>query len=160
MLKKILAGLLFFAVHMTMCIAQERTLTIIKPDAVKGNHVGGIVDYFEKGGLKVVSIKMQHLTKAQAQQFYKAHKEKPFFEDLVNYMSSGPIVPIVLEGDNAVTKSREIIGSTNPKEAAQGTIRAAFGLSKTENAVHGSDSADSAKEEISFFFKPQELFPR
>lgn len=158
MIKKLLIGVLLFACQFIAVEAQERTLAIVKPDAVKANHIGGVIDLFEKGGLQVVAIKMQHMTRSQAQQFYAAHKEKPFYEDLVNYMSSGPIVTLVLEGNDAVTKGREIIGSTDPKNAAPGTIRAMFGQTKTYNAVHGSDSADNAKTEIAFFFKPQDLF--
>jgi len=138
----------------------ERTLAIVKPDAVAANHIGDIIARFEKGGLKVVALKMTHLTQSQAQQFYAVHKEKPFYPALVTFMSSGPVVTLVLEGNNAVAKNREVIGATDPKKAAPGTIRADFAKSVTENAVHGSDSVDNAKTEISFFFKPQEIFSK
>ena len=141
-------------------MAIERTFSIIKPDAVAKNVIGEIVSRFEKNGLRVVASKMLQLSKEQAEGFYAVHKERPFFNDLVKFMISGPIVAQVLEGENAVLKNRELMGATNPKEAAPGTIRADFAQSIDENAVHGSDAADSAKEEIAFFFSADELCDR
>lgn len=136
----------------------ERTLSIIKPNAVLDNHVGEIIARFEKNGLRVVGIKKLQLSQSQAEAFYAVHKERPFFRDLVNFMSSAPVVIIALEGPNAVAKNREIMGATDPKKAAKGTIRADFAKSVTENAVHGSDSAENAQNEIAFFFHEDELF--
>lgn len=136
----------------------EYTLSLIKPDAVAANHIGEIIARFEKNGLKIAGLKMVYLTKDQAAKFYDVHKDRPFFPDLVTFMSSGPIVAIVLEGDNSVAKNRELMGATDPKKADKGTIRADFAESVTKNAVHGSDSRDNAKKEISFFFKPDEIF--
>ncbi|PIQ43964.1 MAG: nucleoside-diphosphate kinase [Gammaproteobacteria bacterium CG11_big_fil_rev_8_21_14_0_20_46_22] len=141
-------------------MATERTLSIIKPDAVAKNVIGEIIARFEKGGLKVVAAKMMHLSREQAEGFYAVHKERPFFNDLVDFMISGPVVVQVLEGDNAIMKNREIMGATNPAEAAEGTIRRNFADSIGENAVHGSDAADTAKEEIAFFFAADELCAR
>lgn len=138
-------------------VRKERTLSIVKPDAVKANHIGDIIARFEKNGLRIVGIKMLHLSKPQAQEFYAVHKERPFYPDLVAYMSSGPVVALILEGENAVAKNRELMGPTDPKKAAAGTLRADFGTSVQQNAVHGSDSADNAKAEIIFFFKPDEI---
>lgn len=138
----------------------EQTLSIIKPDATKENHIGEIVARFEQNGLKVVAIKMLHLDKRTAGEFYAVHKDRPFYPGLVEFMSSGPLVVMVLEGDNAVAKNREIMGATNPKDAAGGTIRKDFARSITENAVHGSDSKENAKTEIIYFFKPAEIFSR
>lgn len=138
----------------------ERTLSIIKPDAVSKNHIGDIIARFEKAGLRIVAAKMLHLSRQQAEQFYAVHKERPFFKDLVNFMITGPVVVMVLEGENAITKNRDIMGATDPKKATPGTIRADFASSIDENAVHGSDSSDNAKTEISFFFKTQELCSR
>lgn len=135
----------------------ERTLSIIKPDAVAKNHVGDIISRLEKGGLRVVAAKMLRLSKQQAEQFYAIHKERPFFGALVGFMCSGPVLVQVLEGENAVLRNREIMGATNPKDAASGTIRADFAESIDHNAVHGSDSLDNAKTEVSFFFKPEEI---
>lgn len=135
----------------------ERTLSIIKPDAVAKNHIGAIIALFEKNHLRVAAAKMLKLTKAQAEAFYAVHKERPFFSALVNFMSSGPVLVQVLEGENAVAKNREIMGATNPKEAAKGTIRAEFAESIDHNAVHGSDSPENAKLEIAFFFQPEEI---
>jgi nucleoside-diphosphate kinase len=136
----------------------ERTLSIIKPDAVAKNVVGQIISRFEKGGLRVAAAKMLHLSKSQAEQFYIIHKDRPFFPALVGFMSSGPVLVQVLEGDNAIALNRQIMGATNPKDAAPGTIRADFADSIDHNAVHGSDAADTAKHEVSFFFKPEEIF--
>ena len=137
---------------------QEQTLSIIKPDAVAKNKIGEIIARFEKNGLHVVALKMTLLSIEQAQSFYAVHKERPFFKDLTEFMSSGPVVAMVLEGSNAVTKYRQLIGDTDPAKAAPGTIRADFAESKQRNAVHGSDSIENAKTEIAFFFKPSEIF--
>ncbi len=141
-------------------MAIERTFSIIKPDAVAKNVIGEIVSRFEKNGLRIVASKMLHLSQEQAEGFYAVHKERPFFNDLVKFMISGPIVAQVLEGENAVLKNRELMGATNPKDAAPGTIRADFADSIDENAVHGSDAAETAKEEIAFFFSADELHAR
>ena len=131
----------------------EKTLSIIKPDAVERNLIGQIVSIFEKNSLIIHSIKKIILSKKIAEDFYFVHKEKPFFNDLCTYMSSGPVVVMVLEGDNAVVKNREIMGATNPKDSAKGTIRNLYGISLDKNSVHGSDSKENAKIEIDFFFK-------
>ena len=131
----------------------EKTLSIIKPDAVERNLIGQIVSIFEKNSLTIHSIKKIELSKKMAEEFYFVHKERPFFNDLCTYMSSGPVVVMVLEGDNAVLKNREIMGATNPKDAAKGTIRNLCGISLDKNSVHGSDSKENAKIEIDFFFK-------
>ena len=136
---------------------KERTLSIIKPDAVAKGVIGKILDRFESNGLRVAALKKLHLSKAQAGELYAVHKERPFFKDLVEFMTSGPVVVSVLEGDNAVAKNRELMGATNPKEAKAGTIRADFAQSIDANAVHGSDSLDNAKIEIEFFFKNDEI---
>lgn len=138
----------------------ERTLSIIKPDAVSNNCIGEIVSRFEKNQLSIAAIKMVKLTPAEAQKFYEVHRNKPFFEGLITYISSGPIVALVLEGENAVAKNRELMGSTDPKKASKGTIRADFARSIEQNAVHGSDSLENAQKEIFFFFKPEEIFKR
>jgi nucleoside-diphosphate kinase len=138
----------------------ERTLSIIKPDAVGNNHIGDIYSRFEKAGLKIIAAKMMHLTVSQAGEFYGIHRERPFFNDLVNFMSSGPIMVQVLEGENAVLKHRDVMGATDPKKAAPGTVRADFAQSIDENAVHGSDALETAQNEITFFFKPEELCAR
>jgi len=130
----------------------ERTLSIIKPDAVAKNVIGEIVSRFEKADLKVVAMQMKQLSKADAEGFYAEHKERPFFADLVAFMTSGPVVVQVLEGENAIALNRELMGATNPKEAAEGTIRRDFAESIDANAVHGSDSAASAEREIAYFF--------
>ena len=135
----------------------ERTFSIIKPDATKRNLVGKIVAKLEEGGLRVVAQKRIHLTKAQAGVFYGVHKERPFYDELCEFMSSEPIVVQVLEGENAIARNREIMGATNPAEADEGTIRKEFALSIGENSVHGSDGPDTAKEEISYFFAGLEL---
>jgi nucleoside-diphosphate kinase len=131
----------------------EKTLSIIKPDAVERNLIGQIVSIFEKNSLKIHSIKKIMLSKKMAEDFYFVHKERPFFNDLCNYMCSGPVVVMVLEGDSAVVRNREIMGATNPKDAAKGTIRNLYGISLDKNSVHGSDSKENAKIEIDFFFK-------
>lgn len=141
-------------------MAIERTLSIIKPDAVAKNVIGEIYSRFEKNGLKIVAARMMHLTKAQAESFYDVHKARPFFPDLVRFMISGPVMVQVLEGEAAVQKNRDLMGATNPTEAAPGTIRADFADSIDANAVHGSDSLDNAKREIAFFFQDHEICPR
>ena len=141
-------------------MANERTLSIIKPDAVAGNHIGAIYDRFEQAGLKIVAAKMLQLDDEKAGGFYAEHAERPFYKDLVSFMTSGPVLVSVLEGENAIAKHREIMGATNPKEAAEGTIRADFASSIDENAVHGSDSAESAAREISYFFNEDEVCAR
>ncbi len=139
---------------------KEQTLSIIKPDAVSGNHIGAILSRFEKNGLKIVAAKMLHMTTEQAKAFYAVHAHRPFFQELVAFMIEGPVLVSVLEGENAVMKNRELMGATNPKEAAPGTIRADFAKSIDKNAVHGSDSVENAKNEIVFFFKQQDIFSR
>ena len=141
-------------------MAVERTLSIIKPDAVAKNVIGEILTRFEKAGLKVVAAKMIKLDDEKAGGFYAEHKERPFFKDLVGFMTSGPVVVQVLEGEGAVLKNRELMGATNPKEAAAGTIRADFAESIDANAVHGSDSTTSAAREVAYFFAETELCPR
>lgn len=141
-------------------MAVERTISIIKPDAVAKNVIGEIYSRFEKAGLKIVASKMMHLSKDQAGGFYEVHKERPFYNDLVAFMTSGPVMVQVLEGEDAIAKNREVMGATNPAEAAAGTIRADFAASIDENAVHGSDAPETAATEIAFFFKDNELCPR
>ncbi|MET4694908.1 nucleoside-diphosphate kinase [Endozoicomonas lisbonensis] len=141
-------------------MAVERTLSIIKPDAVAKNVIGKIYKRFEKAGLNIVGSRMIHLSQEKAEGFYAEHKERPFFPDLVAFMTSGPVVVSVLEGDNAVVLHRELMGATNPAEAAPGTIRADFAQTIDENAVHGSDSPTSAAREIAYFFDEAELCPR
>lgn len=136
----------------------ERTLTILKPDAVAKNIIGAINGRFEQAGLRIVAAKMQHLSKDQAEGFYAVHRERPFFNDLVNFMISGPVLIQVLQGDRAISKLRELMGATNPKEAFAGTIRADFAESIDANVIHGSDSADNAATEITYFFKDNEIF--
>ena len=138
-------------------MAFERTLSIIKPDAVRKNVIGAICSRFEQADLKIVAAKMMHLSQDMAEQFYEVHKERPFFPDLVNFMISGPVMIQVLAGDNAIMKNRDIMGATNPKEAAPGTIRADFANSIDENAVHGSDGEDTAQQEIAFFFQAKDI---
>jgi nucleoside-diphosphate kinase len=130
----------------------EQTLSIIKPDGVQKNLIGDIYSRFEKAGLQIVAAKMLHLSKEQAEKFYAVHRERPFFDDLVRYMTSGPVVVQVLQGEDAIDKNREIMGATDPAKAAKGTIRADFADSIEENIVHGSDGPDTAVEEINFFF--------
>ncbi|EES88830.1 nucleoside-diphosphate kinase [Helicobacter canadensis] len=135
----------------------EKTLSIIKPDAVKKNVIGKIIDRFESNGLRIAAMKKVQLSQSDAQEFYAIHKSRPFFNDLVTFMVSGPVVVMVLEGLNAVAKNRELMGATNPKEAAAGTIRADFAESIDANAVHGSDSLENAEKEIKFFFAEREI---
>jgi nucleoside-diphosphate kinase len=138
----------------------ERTISIIKPDAVAKNVIGEIYSMFENAGLRIVAAKMMHLTREQAEGFYAVHKERPFFNDLVEFMISGPVMVQVLEGENAIAKNREVMGATNPKEAAPDTIRGKFASSIDENAVHGSDAPETAKVEIDYFFSVEELCDR
>jgi len=133
-------------------MAIERTFSIVKPDAVAKNVIGKIYDRFESAGLKIVASRMLHLTREQAGGFYAVHKERPFYNDLIDFMTSGPVVVQVLEGENAIARNREIMGATNPQEAASGTIRADFAQTVDENAVHGSDAPETAAVEIAFFF--------
>ena len=141
-------------------MAVERTLSIIKPEAVAGDLIGKIYDRFESAGLRIVAAKMLHLTREQAEGFYAVHRERPFYADLVAYMQTGPVMVQVLEGEDAIRRHREIMGATNPKDAAAGTIRADFASSVEENAVHGSDGPETARTEIDFFFAPDEICPR
>ena len=141
-------------------MAVERTLSIIKPDAVAKNHIGEIIARFEKAGLKPVASRLMHLTDAEAGGFYAVHAERPFFKDLVSFITSGPVLVSVLEGENAVSAHRDLMGATDPKKAAPGTIRADFADSIDENAVHGSDSLENAAGEIAYFFRATELCPR
>jgi nucleoside-diphosphate kinase len=138
-------------------MAIERTFSIIKPDATKRNLTGKIIDKLERAGLRVVAQRRIRMTRKQAEGFYAVHKERPFFGELVDFMISGPVVVQVLEGENAVAKNREVMGATNPKDAAPGTIRKDFALSLGENSVHGSDAPETAKQEIAFFFKDDEI---
>ncbi len=141
-------------------MAIERTLSIIKPDAVAKNAIGEIYDRFEKAGLRIVAARMMHLTADTAGEFYAVHKERPFYGELVEFMTSGPVMVQVLEGENAIAKNREVMGATNPADAAPGTIRADFAKTVDENAVHGSDGPDTAKVEIEFFFGSDGVCPR
>jgi nucleoside-diphosphate kinase len=141
-------------------MALERTLSIVKPDGVAGNLIGDVYRRFEKAGLRIVAARMLHLTTAQAESFYEVHRERPFYKDLVRYMSSGPVVAQVLEGDNAIARNRDIMGATDPKKAAPGTIRADLAQSIEANVVHGSDAAETAAREIAFFFSGTDLCPR
>ena len=138
----------------------EKTLSIIKPDAVAKNVIGEIYSRFEKAGLKIVAARMMHLSRAQAEEFYAVHRERPFFNDLVNFMTSGPVMIQVLEGPDAIARNRELMGATNPKEAAAGKIRADFAQSIDANAVHGSDAPETAKVEIACFFGDDDIVSR
>ncbi len=141
-------------------MAIERTLSIIKPDGVASNVIGKIISRFEAAGLKPIGIRMQHLSRQEAEGFYAVHKERPFFKDLCAFMTSGPVVVMVLEGENAVAKNRELMGATDPKKAAAGTIRADFAKSIDANTVHGSDSLENAKIETAYFFRSTEQYSR
>lgn len=141
-------------------MAVERTLSIIKPDAVTKNVIGEIYTRFEKAGLNVVAARMMHLSREQAEGFYAVHRERPFFKDLVGFMMSGPILVQVLEGEDAIRKNREVMGATNPQEAAAGTIRHDYATSIDANAAHGSDATETARDEIAFFFRDDEIFSR
>ena len=138
----------------------ERTLSIIKPDAVAKDVIGEIYSRFEQAGLKIIAARMKQLSKAQAEEFYAVHKARPFFSALVNFMTSGPVMIQVLEGENAISRNRELMGATNPAEAAPGTIRADFAESIDANAVHGSDAAETARVEIACFFGPEDICSR
>lgn len=138
----------------------ERTLSIIKPDGVQKNLIGEVYRRFEQAGLKVIAARMLHLSTAQAEAFYAVHRERPFYRDLVNYMTTGPVIAQVLEGENAIEAHRRIMGATDPKKADPGTIRKDFAASIEENVVHGSDSAENAAREIAYFFSETELCPR
>ena len=141
-------------------MAAERTLSIVKPDGVQKNVIGEVCRRFEQAGLRIVAARMRRLTQAEAEGFYAVHRERPFFRDLVSYMTSGPVVVQVLEGENAVAKNRDIMGATDPKKAAPGTIRADLATSIEQNVVHGSDSLENAVREIGYFFAETELCPR
>ena len=141
-------------------MAIEQTFSIIKPDAVGKNLIGKITQRFEDAGLKIVASRMVHLTREQAGEFYAVHKERPFYSDLVEFMISGPVMVQVLEGESAIAKNREVMGATNPAEAAPGTIRADFAETVDENAVHGSDAPETAAQEIAFFFSDDQICPR
>jgi nucleoside-diphosphate kinase len=141
-------------------MALERTLSIVKPDGVQKNLIGEVYRRFEKAGLRVIAARMMVLSQPQAEGFYAVHRERPFFRDLVKYMTSGPVIVQVLEGDNAVAKNRELMGATDPKKAAPGTIRADLAASIEQNVVHGSDSAENANTEIAYFFATSDLCPR
>jgi len=141
-------------------VAIERTLSIIKPDGVQKNLIGEVYRRFEQAGLRIVAARMLHLTKAQAEAFYAVHRERPFYKDLVSYMTTGPVIAQVLEGENAVEAHRRIMGATDPKKADPGTIRRDFAASIEENVVHGSDAVETARQEISFFFAQADVCPR
>ena len=141
-------------------MAIERTFSIVKPDGVQKNLIGEVYRRFEQAGLQIIAARMIHLSREQAEGFYAVHKERPFFNDLVSYMISGPVVVQVLDGENAIALNREIMGATNPADAGPGTIRADFAESIEENIVHGSDGPDTAREEIAYFFKDSEICPR
>ena len=141
-------------------MALERTLSIIKPDAVAKNLIGRIYSRFEDNGLQIIAAKMLHLSRERAGDFYAVHRERPFFSDLVTFMSSGPVMVQILEGENAIARHRELMGATDPSKADPGTIRADFAKSVDENAVHGSDSSETAAWEIAFFFAKDEIYPR
>lgn len=141
-------------------MALERTLSIIKPDAVAKNVIGEIYTRFEKAGLRIVAARMFYLSVERAQEFYSVHKERPFYNDLVGFMTSGPVMVQVLDGENAIAKNRELMGATNPKEAGPGTIRADFAENIDANAVHGSDGPETAEREIAFFFTLEEIYSR
>ena len=141
-------------------MALERTFSIVKPDGVQKNLIGQVYSRFEKAGLKIIAARMVQLTQAQAEGFYGVHRERPFFKDLVRYMTSGPVMVQVLEGENAIARNRDIMGATDPKKAAAGTIRADLAVSIEQNVVHGSDAPDTAAREIAYFFSVTELHPR
>lgn len=141
-------------------MALERTLSIVKPDGVRRNLIGEVYRRFESAGLRIIAARMMHLSQREAEGFYAVHRERPFFRDLVTYMTSGPVIVQVLEGENAIARNREIMGATDPKKAAPGTIRADLAESIEANTVHGSDSAETAAKEIAYFFRETELCPR
>jgi nucleoside-diphosphate kinase len=141
-------------------MALERTLSIVKPDGVRGNLIGEVYRRFETAGLSIIAARMLHLSQREAEGFYAVHRERPFFKDLVRYMSSGPVIVQVLEGENAIARNRDLMGATDPKKAAAGTIRADLAASIEQNVVHGSDAADTAAREIAYFFSTTELHSR
>ncbi len=141
-------------------MAIERTFSIVKPDAVADNNIGRIYQRFEDAGLTIVASRMLHMSQEQAEGFYAVHKERPFYNDLVRFMTSGPVMVQVLEGENAIARNREVMGATNPADAQTGTIRADFAANVEENAVHGSDAPETAAAEISFFFEENDIYPR
>jgi nucleoside-diphosphate kinase len=141
-------------------MALERTLSIVKPDAVKGNLIGEVYRRFEKAGLSIIAARMLHLSQREAEGFYAVHRERPFFKDLVRFMTSGPVIVQVLQGENAIARNRDIMGATDPKKAAPGTIRADFAAGIEQNVVHGSDAPETAAFEIAYFFSATELHPR
>ena len=141
-------------------MALERTLSIVKPDGVRGNLIGEVYRRFEKAGLSIIAARMLHRSQREAEGFYAVHRERPFFKDLVRYMISGPIIVQVLEGENAIARNRDIMGATDPKKAAPGTIRADLAASIEQNVVHGSDAPETAAREIAYFFAASEVFPR
>ena len=141
-------------------MALERTLSIVKPDGVAANLIGEVYRRFEQAGLRIIAVRMRQLSEREAEAFYAVHRERPFFRDLVKYMTSGPVVIQVLEGENAIARNREIMGATDPKKAAPGTIRADFAKSIEQNVVHGSDGPETAAREIAFFFAESEIYPR
>jgi nucleoside-diphosphate kinase len=141
-------------------MALERTLSIVKPDGVRGNLIGEVYTRFEKAGLSIIAARMLHLSQREAEGFYAVHRERPFFRDLVRYMSSGPVVVQVLEGENAIARNRDLMGATDPKKAAAGTIRADLAASIEQNVVHGADAPETAVREIAYFFSTTELHPR
>ncbi len=141
-------------------MAVERTLSIVKPDAVAKNQIGAIYGRFEQAGLRIIAAKMLHMDQRQAEGFYAVHKERPFFKDLVKFMTSGPVMVQVLEGENAIARNRELMGATDPKKAARGTIRADLATDVERNAVHGSDAPETARTEIAYFFRDDEIHSR
>ena len=141
-------------------MALERTLSIVKPDGVGGNHIGEVYSRFEQAGLTIIAARMLHLSQREAEGFYAVHRERPFFKDLVRYMSSGPVIVQVLEGENAIARNRDLMGATDPKKAAPGTIRADLAASIEQNVVHGSDAPETAAREIAYFFSTTELHSR
>jgi nucleoside-diphosphate kinase len=151
---------IFLVISELFWMALERTLSIIKPDAVKKNAIGQILARFEAAGLRIIAARMMHLSRAEAEGFYAVHRQRPFFPDLVEFMTSGPVLVQVLEGDNAIARNRELMGATDPKKAAKGTIRADFADSIDANAVHGSDSAENARVEVAYFFPACQVYSR
>jgi len=143
-----------------MQVAIERTFSIVKPDAVASNQIGKIYQRFEDAGLKIVASRMLHMTRQQAEEFYRVHKERPFYGELVEFMTSGPVMVQVLEGEDAISRNRQVMGATNPADAAPGTVRADFATDVQENAVHGSDSPETAQQEIAFFFDTSQICQR
>jgi len=141
-------------------VAIERTFSIVKPDAVASNQIGKIYQRFEDAGLKIVASRMLHMTRQQAEEFYRVHKERPFYGELVEFMTSGPVMVQVLEGEDAISRNRQVMGATNPADAAPGTVRADFATDVQENAVHGSDSPEAAQQEIAFFFDTSQICQR